>query len=108
MSGKPNPWGLLRFPGYSLNEGYGIKIQGIEAAQKGYSDQRARDADIRLAQRAINGNAPGLLHNALCSSDQLEIARIRGSINKIQVAIGHIVSFLHLETTVQKYTVGNG
>lgn len=58
--------------------------------------------------RAINGNAPGLLHNALCSSDQLEIARIRGSINKIQVAIGHIVSFLHLETTVQKYTVGNG
>lgn len=41
------------------------KFRGVEATQKGYSDQRARDADIRLAQRAINGNAPGLLHNAL-------------------------------------------
>lgn len=28
---------------------------GFEATQKGYFYQRARDADIRLAQRAING-----------------------------------------------------
>lgn len=84
------------------------KFRGVEATQKGYSDQRARDADIRLAQRAINGNAPGLLHNALWFFRPVGDCPDTRFNQQNSVAIGHIVSFLHLETAVQKYTVGNG
>ncbi|GAA0379690.1 cell wall hydrolase [Paenibacillus motobuensis] len=38
---------------------------GFEATQKGYFYQRARDRDIRLAQRAINGERTWPASNAL-------------------------------------------
>lgn len=53
---------------------------GYESTQKGYFYQKARDREIRLASRAINGERTWPANNSLWFFRPQEIVRIPGSI----------------------------
>ncbi len=76
---------------------------GFEATQKGYFYQRAREQDIALARRTIQGQRFWPANFALWFLGLKVLVRQLGMTNKILVALKSTASSSHLPETVQAY-----
>lgn len=76
---------------------------GFESTQKGYFYQRARQSEIRLAQRVINGERFWPASNSLWFFRPVGNALQPGITSKIQAASRRIVSSVRQAKTVHPY-----
>lgn len=76
---------------------------GFESTQKGYFYQRARQSEIRLAQRVINGERIWPASNSLWFFRPAGNVRQPGITSRIQVVSKRIVSSVQQAKTVRVY-----